>query len=50
VTRLLGSREKLLRLTSWQPSRDLASGLGETIRWFQQPEHLVGYRPGRYTV
>jgi NAD dependent epimerase/dehydratase len=50
VTRLLGSCDKLLRLTSWQPNRDLSSGLSETIRWFQRPEHLAGYRPGRYTI
>jgi NAD dependent epimerase/dehydratase len=50
VIRLLGSSEKLFKLTGWRPMRSLADGLTETIRWFRQPENLRGYKPGRYTI
>lgn len=35
VNRLLGSNEKIKRLTGWEPSYSLAEGLAETIEFFR---------------
>ena len=48
VERLLGSAEKLKRLTGWQPAYSFEAGMGETIAWFR--EHLAGDKTDRYNV
>ncbi len=50
VERLLGSRQKLTRLTGWTPKWSLAEGLDETIEWFRNPENLRGYKTHLYNV
>lgn len=50
VKRLLGSVKKMLRLTGWRPQYSLNDGLGETIEWFEQKEHLKMYKTDRYNV
>lgn len=35
VNRLLGSNEKIKRLTNWEPKYNLETGLGETIEWIK---------------
>jgi len=35
VERLLGSNEKIRRLTGWQPAYTLKQGIRETIEWFR---------------
>lgn len=36
VNRLLGSNEKIKRLTNWESKYTLAQGLGETIEWISR--------------
>lgn len=48
VNRLLGSAEKLRRLTGWKPAYTLEEGLAETIAWFR--EHRQGYRSDIYNI
>jgi hypothetical protein len=36
VERLLGSNEKIKRLTGWAPKYDLTKGLAETIEWYRK--------------
>lgn len=50
VERLLGSNEKILRLTGWKPQYDFRSGIRETIEWFKLPENMVRYKAGIYNV
>lgn len=50
VERLLGSSEKIRRLTGWQPSVGLREGIAETIAWFKDPENLKRYKWDRYNV
>ena len=50
VDRLLGSKEKLWRLTGWEPKYSLSRGIAETIEWFKRPEHLVRYKPSLYNL
>jgi len=50
VERLLGSSEKLRRLTGWRPRVDLARGLDLTIEWFRSGENIKGYKPHLYNV
>ena len=45
VTRLLGSSEKLLRLTNWKPATPFAQGLAQTIAWLREPQNLARYKP-----
>lgn len=44
VYRLFGSNSKILGSTDWKPKYDLASGLAETIAWFEQPGNLKAYK------
>jgi NAD dependent epimerase/dehydratase len=44
VERLLGSNEKIRRLTSWEPRFSLDQGLRKTIEWFRIPENLRRYK------
>lgn len=48
VNRLLGSNEKIRRLTSWAPKYTLAQGIEETIAWFK--DHLASYKTDIYNV
>jgi NAD dependent epimerase/dehydratase len=50
VERLLGSCEKLKRLTSWQQEYTLEKGLAETIEWFRNPSNIARYKPYIYNV
>ena len=48
VFRLLGSNEKIKRLTSWEPMVSLEEGLMKTIEWFSDKKHLQNYKPFIY--
>ena len=50
VDRLLGSNEKITRMTNWRPRYDLKQGLAETIAWFRVPENLSRYKPNIYNL
>jgi NAD dependent epimerase/dehydratase len=50
VERLLGSNNKIERLTGWTPSYALEEGLAETIAWFRKPENLVRYKSNIYNI
>ncbi len=50
VRRLLGSNEKLKKLTGWKQKYSLEEGLAETAEWFGDPENLKSFKPGRYNV
>lgn len=50
VERLLGSAEKLRRLTQWVPDTSLAVGLQHTIDWFKAGQTLFGYKSDLYNV
>lgn len=48
VFRLLGSNEKIRRLTGWQPKVSLEEGLQRTIDWFCSNNNLNKYKPNIY--
>lgn len=48
VYRLLGSNEKILRLTDWRPGYSFEKGLIETIRWFKNKDVLKKYKTNIY--
>jgi NAD dependent epimerase/dehydratase len=50
VERLLGSNEKIKRLTGWHPLFSLDEGLKETIRWFSNKENLSRYKADIYNL
>jgi NAD dependent epimerase/dehydratase len=50
VERLLGSNEKIRRLTGWQPEYTLEQGIRETIAWFRDEENLRRYKWNVYNV
>jgi len=50
VERLLGSNEKIRRLTGWQPEYTLKQGIRETIEWFRDGENLRRYKWNVYNV
>jgi NAD dependent epimerase/dehydratase len=50
VQRLLGSNEKICRLTGWQPNYTLEQGIRETIEWFRDEENLRRYKSDIYNV
>lgn len=50
VERLLGSNEKIRKLTGWQPKYSFKQGLRETIEWFKDKENLKQYKWDRYNV
>jgi len=50
VERLLGSNEKIKRLTGWEPAYSLERGLSETIEWFRQAENNSRYKWDIYNV
>lgn len=48
VNRLLGSNEKIMRLTNWKPLYSLEQGLAETILFFR--ENLDRYKTDIYNI
>ncbi|MDE6578271.1 MAG: NAD-dependent 4,6-dehydratase LegB [Muribaculaceae bacterium] len=48
VFRLLGSNEKITRLTDWRPQVSLEEGLKRTIDWVCSNENLKKYKPEIY--
>lgn len=50
VERLLGSAEKLTKLTGWKASHNFEQGIKETIEWFKKPENLKNYKWNIYNV
>lgn len=50
VERLLGSNEKICRLTGWQPEYTLKQGIQKTIDWFRDEENLRRYKWDVYNV
>lgn len=48
VNRLLGSNEKIRRLTDWEPKYTFAEGIQETIRWIG--DHMEAYKPDIYNI
>jgi len=50
VERLLGSNEKIKKLTGWQPEYTFDQGLQETISWFREGNNLQRYKADLYNV
>lgn len=50
VKRLLGSNEKVKKLTNWQPLYSLEQGLIETIEWFKEENNLKKYKHQIYNL
>lgn len=50
VNRLLGSNEKVKKLTNWEPKFTFAEGIKETIDWFRVPENLDRYKSDIYNL
>ena len=50
VERLLGSNEKITRLTNWNPKYNLDEGLMETIQWFSDKKNLSRYKADIYNL
>lgn len=50
VERLMGSNEKLFRLTGWRPHFTLKEGLKETIAWFKDKNKLMPYKWDLYNI
>lgn len=48
VNRLLGSNEKIKKLTNWEPKYTLETGLAETIEWFK--DNLDSYKSDIYNI
>lgn len=48
VFRLLGSNEKITRLTDWRPQVSLEEGLAKTIDWITSGDNLKNYKPNIY--
>lgn len=48
VNRLLGSNEKIKRLTDWEPRYTLERGLHETIEWMK--ENMKSYKTDIYNI
>ncbi|HMS64419.1 MAG TPA: NAD-dependent 4,6-dehydratase LegB [Ignavibacteria bacterium] len=49
VDRLMGSDEKILKLTGWRKEYTLEKGLHETIEWFRDAENLKKYKANEYS-
>jgi len=50
VERLLGSNDKICRLTDWKPHYSLDEGLKETIDWFSDLNNLNRYKADLYNL
>ena len=49
VDRLLGSNEKICKITAWKPEFDLSGGLDITIDWFRNQSNMA-YKTDVYNV
>lgn len=50
VERLLGSNEKMYKMTGWKPEYDIDSGLDITIDWFRDKGNLRKYKTDIYNI
>jgi nucleoside-diphosphate-sugar epimerase len=50
VTRLWCDNQKIIKLTGFQPSYDIARGLKETIKWFEKSENLAKFKSDIYNI
>lgn len=50
VMRLLGSKEKIMRLTNWKQTHSFEEGLQKTVAWFGEPANLKLYKPQVYNL
>lgn len=50
VERLLGSNEKIQRLTEWKPQYTIDDGLKITVDWFKNPDNLKMYKSNIYNL
>ena len=50
VERLLGSNEKIKKLTAWEPKYTFSQGIAETIEWFRDEKNLVKYKSDVYNI
>ncbi len=50
VERLLGSNEKIRRMTGWRTETSLKQGIRETVKWFKDENNLRKYKWDRYNV
>jgi len=50
VEQLLGSNEKLIKLTGWKPKHTIDEGLQQTIEWFSDPANLKNYKANIYNL
>ncbi len=50
VERLIGSCEKLKKLTGWKPKYTFEEGLKEAVAWYSKPENLARYKVGAYNI
>jgi len=50
VRRLIGSNEKLQKMTNWVPQYCLHDGLVETVKWFVNRTNTVGYKTNIYNI
>ena len=50
VFRLLGSAEKLKKLTGWQPAHSLQQGLEKTIAWYSNSGNRSSFKTDIYNI
>jgi NAD dependent epimerase/dehydratase len=50
VERLIGSCEKLKKLTGWKQRYSFEEGLKEAVDWYSKPENLAKYKVGVYNI
>lgn len=50
VFRLLGSNEKIKKLTGWAPKYSLEKGLKATVEWFSDKDNLKQYKHNIYNL
>ncbi|MDP2939812.1 MAG: NAD-dependent 4,6-dehydratase LegB [Candidatus Omnitrophota bacterium] len=50
VERLLGSNEKIIKLTNWRQKYSLEDGIRKTIEWFKVKENLRKYKDEIYNL
>ena len=50
VQRLVGSNDKIRRLTGWRPQFSIQAGLDETIEWFRANPSRDWTKAARYTI
>lgn len=50
VNRLLGSNEKIKKLTDWKINYTFEEGIRETIEWFKKEENLKKYKTDLYNI